>query len=216
MTALIKKIYDYLVPVLIVGIIGTTVALCGYRNAYIKADKEIGNATNTILALNTDMELKDGYIRVLELNTSHLSDFNNELIHKLDSVAEELRINKKRLQYAIGLQLSLMDTATVSPVFTDTTTVVSSCDFEPIQTIFNPMTIVTSSMLNGELTTELYVAERLYLYIEDDKIWRNPRRKNFFDRLFHWDFKKDVIYKAKVEHDNEQIKINDIKVIKGI
>jgi len=44
-------------------------------------------------------------------------------------------------------------------------------------------------------------------------VWRNPYRKGFFDRLFHWDWKKDKIYKGKVTNDNDKIKITDTRFI---
>jgi len=202
-------------PLVIIGLVVASVYLLNQNK---KLDTQLGIVNSNYLELNTNYELANGYNRVLELKVNDLQIMNDDLIHSLDSVSKALKINQEKLQYALAMQSELIDTVIVEIPITDSTAVIQDsthCDFGPIVMDFNELTRSTISLHAGKLTNILEIRDRLYIFIEEDKVWRNPKRKGFFDRLIHWDWKKDKIYKGKVDNENKKIQITETRFIKA-
>jgi len=217
-------IYKYIIGTLLALTLATSASTIFLYKKSQFLDKEVGRLGNVNLALNTSDSLKNGYIRVLELDVNTLNMYNNELIHSVDSIANENKINKKNLQYATAMATSLKDSLSAVPKFKnisdhflqmiDSVQNINLCDFDDLILNYNDRTKTVNSIKNGQFYQTLDVSDQIFLYVESDKIYRN-KRKNFFDRLFHFDFKKDLIFKAKAENINKKINLDDVVVIKN-
>ena len=76
----------------------------------------------------------------------------------------------------------------------------------------NQLTTITVSRKDSIFTHTMEILNRQDLFIYTKKVYRN-QYKNFFQRLIHFDFKKDKINKYQIVNSNDLIKVIDTRVI---
>ena len=189
-------------------LLGTTI----YQNNKIKKqDTEIGSLTNNVRAYE---DLKSNN-RVLQLKLSDLRDSNDKMIQSLDSTRNALKLAKKDLKQASAIKTSIK-TEFVDVIKRDSSKIkadstVINCDFT-LNKKLNSETSVDINVIGDSIKVKLFISNTQYLFIYSKKEWRN-HRKNFFDRLFHWDWKKDLIFRYEIQNSNDLIKVEDTRII---
>ena len=203
---------------IMLGLIGTlsvgTVYL--YKQNH-KLDSAIGTLQSDKFALLEDTFKLGKSNRILNLTVQEFQNSNNILIQKLDSVATELKINKSKLNYALAAatKIEVVATTPAEPIIQVPECNIDStfCDFNVLFDL-NEFTKIEVGRINDQYFTKTDISDNLYFYIDDKKVYRN-KRKNFFDRLFHSDFKRDLVYDYQLKNDNvEYIEFNEVHVLK--
>lgn len=181
-------------------LLGTTI----YQNNKIKKqDTEIGSLTNNVRAYE---DLKSNN-RVLQIKLSDLRGSNDKMIQSLDSTRKALKLIKKDLKQASVIKTSV-DTEFVDKIIIDT---IANCDFT-LNKQLNVETSINIKVVNDSIRVKLNLSNTQYLFVYSKKEYRNFR-KNWFDRLFHWDWKKDMIFRYEIKNSNDLIKIEDTRII---
>lgn len=155
--------------------------------------------------------------RVLKLDISDLKHSNDSLIQSLEDNRKSLKIKENALKQAISVQTIIRDTVIQElPVEYHVTT---GCDFtvELVATDRmtgkqNPLTTCTISRFDNKIEWVPCIKNGQDLIIYNNKEWRNPN-KNFFKRLFTWDWKKDNIDRYSILNSNPSIEITDTRII---
>ena len=78
--------------------------------------------------------------------------------------------------------------------------------------VFNQYTKANAKYANDSLTLGLDIKQEHDLFVHTDRQWKN-KGKNFFKRLFTWDWKKITVTKYKLTNHNELIKQGAVRVI---
>lgn len=191
------------------AIILTIFVYLGLSNLYLsnkvnKLDKELGAARNNVEQYQALANKNLNENRVLQLSVNDFKQSNDSLVQELSKKADSLNIKTKQLERAITSKTLLTDTLVrIIPS--------KERDFT-VELKSNPLTTIKISRVDSVLTCipEIYNHQDLYIYKE--KVWRN-RRKNWFQRLIHLDFKKDEIEKYQIINTNELIQVLDTRVI---
>lgn len=142
--------------------------------------------------------------RVLNLTIEDLRNSNDSLIKTITSYQNKLDIKNKELEQAIGVSTVIRDTLIqVIPS--------KEINFD-IEIKPNALTTFKISRTDSVLTCipEIYNDQHLFIYSR--KEYRN-KRKNFFDRLIHFDFKKDKTQRYEIINTNDLIKVVNTRVI---
>lgn len=171
-----------------------------------RLDFELGQSINNVRSYeNTIAGLKDRNT-VLQLNIADLRNSNDRLIHSLDSTRKALKIKDKELSLAAHVETIIRDTTVIElPVKT-------SCDFE-IVIQKHPWSKYEISRKDNTLVHIPTVLNHQDLFVINRKVWRNPG-KNFFQRLFSLDFKKDKVQQYQIINANPDIEVTDTRVVK--
>lgn len=198
-------IYGVIAIAILVGII------IYQRNDIIKKDAEIGRVTNNYKAYQ-DLESNN---RVLQLKLSDLRNSNDKMIQSLDSTRNALKLAKKDLKQASVVKTSIdtefTEKITRDSIKTKTDSIIVNCDFT-LNKQLNSETNVDIKSVGDSITVKLKIQNTQYLFVYSSKEWRNER-KNWFDRLFHWDWKKDLIFRYEITNSNPLIEIQDTRII---
>ena len=194
--------------IIIAILLGTTI----YQNNKIKKqDTEIGSLTNNVRAYE---DLKSNN-RVLQLKLSDLKNSNDKMIQSLDSTRNALKLAKKDLKQASAIKTSI-NTEFTDKIKRDSIKIkadstIINCDFT-FKKELNAETSIDINVIGDSIKVKLDIENIQYLFVYSKKEWRN-HRKNWFDRLFHWDWKKDLIFRYEIENSNDLIKIEDTRII---
>lgn len=174
------------------------------RKQINKQDIEIGSLTNNVRAYE-NMEENN---RVLQLKLSDLRDSKDKLIHSLDSTRNALKLSKKDLKHTSAVKTKIEKEVDIT-IPKDTS--ILNCDFS-VNKYLNSETSVSVSRTDSIVKVKLIIKNTQYLFVYSSKEWRN-NRKNWFDRLFHWDWKKDAIFRYEIENSNPLIEVEDTRII---
>lgn len=178
-------------------------------NHLIKTNKvlntELGVAINNTRSYESMMSgLKDENT-VLRLNIRDLSHSKDIVVQSLDSTRKALKIKDNELKMATRIETIIRDTSNVALPITP------NCDFSVVIQK-HPWSKYKISRKDTVLTHIATILNAQDLIVSSPKVWRNPG-KNFFQRLFTLDFKKDRILKYKIVNTNPDMKITDTRVI---
>lgn len=146
--------------------------------------------------------------RLLRLNISDLSHSKDSLVQSLQKTRDSLKIKDNELKQAMSVKTIIRDTIVGNLPDTTKTVVNFTIKLEP-----NTQTTFTITRKDSLITCipEIYNTQELFTYSK--KEYRNPD-KNFFQRLFTWDWKKDVIERYNIINSNPLIQVTDTRVIK--
>jgi len=193
--------------------------LCGSTYYFYKQskqlDKQVGNLTSDKVALLSNNNKLEEENRVLTLTVDEFQNSNDKLIQLLDSVTSVKKVKKQSIHYALVAEAEVNITEKAHVPLPEVVAGIDStlCDFVTTFDL-NELTKIEIGRVADSSYVHTDISDRLYFWIGDKKVYRN-KRKNFFDRLVHLDFKKDVVFTWVMSHDNkEYIKYPDIRVLK--
>lgn len=166
-------------------------------------------AQNNIEAYQGSLEGSQQANNVLQLNVNELQQYNDKLVHQLDSVRDKLNIKSKHVKTA-ATQTQTINVIGSKQTKQDITTIIKDTIYkDSIQ--FNDLTSVYYEIGKDTVSIGLNVRNTQYLYTYTEKHYKN--KKSFLKRLFTLDFKKVKTTKYKIENTNDIIQTDDVKVI---
>ena len=165
-----------------------------------KLSESLERAQNNIEAYQGSLQGSQQANNVLRLTVDELQTYNDKLVHQLDSVREKLKIKPKQVHTA----------ATQTQIINVIQTVENDSTYNGTIN-FNDLTTANYSISKDSVTIGLDVRNTQYLYVFVDRHYKN--KKNFFQRLFTWDFKKVTTYEYVIENTNDLIQTDSVRVI---
>lgn len=142
--------------------------------------------------------------RVLQLDMEEFKHSNDSLIKLANEQQKELKIKDKQLRQVSSVETAIRDTTVkIVPI--------ENKDFA-IEIKPNQLTTINVTRKDSVLTHTMEILNHQDLFVYEEKVWRN-QYKNFFQRLIHFDFKKDKISKYQIVNSNNLIKVLDTRII---
>ncbi|WP_173431773.1 hypothetical protein [Sharpea azabuensis] len=126
---------------------------------------------------------------------------------ELDRVRDELKISKKALQFAATGSQSI--TVSEGKKTDNKIIVVDSIYNDSIQ--YNDLTKVYYTIGTDTVNIALDIKNTAYFYVYNYK--RYKHQKNFFKRLFTWDWKKIKGLEYELVNTNELFDVQDVRVV---
>ena len=174
-----------------------------------KLSESLEMAQNNIEAYQGSLQGSQQANNVLQLNVNELQQYNDNLVHQLDSVRNKLKIKAKHVKTA-ATQTQTIDVIGSKEIKQDITTMLKDTIYnDSIQ--FNDLTSVYYAISKDTVSIKLNIKNTQYLYVYTEKHYKN--KKSFLKRLFTLDFKKVKTTKYKIENTNDIIQTDDVKVI---
>lgn len=183
-----------------------------YHNKANKLSEELKIANNNIEAYQDIVNDSQQASGVLKLDMNKLEEYNDKLIQQIDSIRKQNKIKSKELQVA-ATQKQILDVNKSKGVGGDIITIIKDSTYnDSIQ--YNNLTKIYYTIGKDSVNVRLKLNNTQYLYIYKHKEYKN--KKNFFQRLFTFDWKKKYVYKYKIHNTNDLLKEDSIRVIESI
>ena len=183
-----------------------------YHNKANKLSEELKIANNNIEAYQDIVNDSQQASGVLKLDMNKLKEYNDKLIQQIDSIRKQNKIKSKELQVA-ATQKQILDVNKSKGVGGDIITIIKDSTYnDSIQ--YNNLTKIYYTIGKDSVNVRLKLDNTQYLYIYKHKEYKN--KKNFFQRLFTFDWKKKYVYKYKIHNTNDLIKEDSVRVIESI
>lgn len=183
-----------------------------YHNKANKLSEELKIANNNIEAYQDIVNDSQQASGVLKLDMNKLKEYNDKLIQQIDSIRKQNKIKSKELQLA-ATQKQILDVNKSKGVGGDIITIIKDSTYnDSIQ--YNNLTKIYYTIGKDSVNVRLKLDNTQYLYIYKHKEYKN--KKNFFQRLFTFDWKKKYVYKYKIHNTNDLLKEDSIRVIESI
>lgn len=183
-----------------------------YHNKANKLSEELKIANNNIEAYQDIVNDSQQASGVLKLDMNKLKEYNDKLIQQIDSIRKQNKIKSKELQVA-ATQKQILDVNKSKGVGGDIITIIKDSTYnDSIQ--YNNLTKIYYTIGKDSVNVRLKLGNTQYLYIYKHKEYKN--KKNFFQRLFTFDWKKKYVYKYKIHNTNDLLKENSVRVIESI
>lgn len=174
------------------------------HNKVNSLDNELANALSNSKAWENIVNSNIDNNNTLELTIQEYKNSNDSLIKVINDQQEKLNIKDNQLYQITSTETVIRDTIVEKIPINDT-------DFT-IELKPNQLTTITVSRKDSIFTHTMEILNRQDLFIYTKKVYRN-QYKNFFQRLIHFDFKKDKINKYQIVNSNDLIKVIDTRVI---
>ena len=174
------------------------------RSKVNKLDNELGISKSNIEYYQNALTNSKEENRVLQLDINDFKSSNDSLINELNKTKDQLKIKDSELKSVSRISTILTDT------ITDTITV--DRDFY-VELKSNELTTIKINRKEGQITCIHEIYNHQDLFIIEEKVYRN-KYKNWFQRLIHFDFKKDKVENYKIINSNNCIRVLDTRVIK--
>ena len=183
-----------------------------YHNKANKLSEELKIANNNIEAYQDIVNDSQQASGVLKLDMNKLKEYNDKLIQQIDSIRKQNKIKSKELQVA-ATQKQILDVNKSKGVGGDNITIIKDSTYnDSIQ--YNNLTKIYYTIGKDSVNVRLKLDNTQYLYIYKHKEYKN--KKNFFQRLFTFDWKKKYVYKYKIHNTNDLLKEDSVRVIESI
>ena len=183
-----------------------------YHNKANKLSEELKIANNNIEAYQDIVNDSQQASGVLKLDMNKLKEYNDKLIQQIDSIRKHNKIKSKELQVA-ATQKQILDVNKSKGVWGDIITIIKDSTYnDSIQ--YNNLTKIYYTIGKDSVNVRLKLDNTQYLYIYKHKEYKN--KKNFFQRLFTFDWKKKYVYKYKIHNTNDLLKEDSVRVIESI
>ena len=183
-----------------------------YHNKANKLSEELKIANNNIEAYQDIVSDSQQASGVLKLDMNKLKEYNDKLIQQIDSIRKQDKIKSKELQVA-ATQKQILDVNKSKGVGGDIITIIKDSTYnDSIQ--YNNLTKIYYTIGKDSVNVRLKLDNTQYLYIYKHKEYKN--KKNFFQRLFTFDWKKKYVYKYKIHNTNDLLKEDSVRVIESI
>lgn len=182
------------------------------HNRANRLSEEIKIANNNIEAYQDELDDSQQASGVLMLDMKKLKDYNDKLVHQLDSVSKKHNIKSSEILTA-ATQKQIIDVNKSKGVSGDIITILKDSTYkDSLQ--YNNLTKVYYTIGKDSVNIKLDVKNTQFLYVYKHKQYKN--KKNFFQRLFTFDWKKETRYKYKIVNTNDIMKEDSIRVIQAI
>ena len=182
------------------------------HNRANRLSEELKIANNNIEAYQDELDDSQQASGVLMLDMKKLKDYNNKLVHQLDSVSKKHNIKSSEILTA-ATQKQIIDVNKSKGVRGDIITILKDSTYkDSLQ--YNNLTKVYYTIGKDSVNIKLDVKNTQFLYVYKHKQYKN--KKNFFQRLFTFDWKKETRYKYKIVNTNDIMKEDSIRVIQAI
>lgn len=183
-----------------------------YHNKANKLSEELKIANNNIEAYQDIVSDSQQASGVLKLDMNKLKEYNDKLIQQIDSIRKQNKIKSKELQVA-ATQKQILDVNKSKGVGGDIITIIKDSTYnDSIQ--YNNLTKIYYTIGKDSVNVRLKLDNTQYLYIYKHKEYKN--KKNFFQRLLTFDWKKKYVYKYKIHNTNDLLKEDSVRVIESI
>lgn len=183
-----------------------------YHNKANRLSEELKIANNNIEAYQDIINDSQQASGVLKLDMNKLKEYNDKLIQQIDSIRKQNKIKSKELQVA-ATQKQILDVNKSKGVGGDIITIIKDSTYnDSIQ--YNDLTKIYYTIGKDSVNVRLKLDNTQYLYIYKHKEYKN--KKNFFQRLFTFDWKKKYVYKYKIHNTNDLLKEDSVRVIESI
>lgn len=206
----LAKAKPYLYALTIAIVISLTGSTYYLYNKSKRLDLQLGDEINNRRQYEAIANSLENDNRVLKLDISDLRHSNDSLVTSLEETRKSLRIKENDLKWAISNQTVIRDTITEYLPAEKVDSVNFTVVLKP-----NELTTFTIVRDNTRVTCipEIYNGQSLFIYSK--KEYRNPD-KNFFQRLFTFDWKKDKINRYEILNSNPIIQTTATRVIEII
>lgn len=182
------------------------------HNRANRLSEELKIANNNIEAYQDELNDSQQASGVLMLDMKKLKDYNDKLVHQLDSVSKKHNIKSSEILTA-ATQKQIIDVNKSKGVRGDIVTILKDSTYkDSLQ--YNNLTKVYYTIGKDSVNIKLDVKNTQFLYVYKHKQYKN--KKNFFQRLFTFDWKKETRYKYKIVNTNDIMKEDSIRVIQAI
>lgn len=173
--------------------------------------EELEMAQNNIEAYQGSLNGSQQANNVLKLDMATLSQQNDILIQKLDSVRKEMGIKTSSLNTA-ATQTQVIYVNESKGVQGDIITILKDSVYnDSIQ--FNDLTKVYYTIGKDTVNVGLDIQNTQYLYTFKTREYKN--KKSFLKRLFTLDFKKVDKYRYEIVNTNDLLKSSDVRIIES-
>jgi len=167
-------------------------------------NKEVATAMNNSQAWMDIANERIEQSRVLQFTLDDFKHTNDSLIKLSKDQQKKLKIKDNQLRQVASTKTIIRDTITrVIPS--------KNKDFS-IELKPNQLTTITVARKDSVLTHTMEILNHQDLFVYENKVYRR-QYKNWFQRLIHFDFKKDKISKYQIVNSNNLIQILDTRVI---
>ena len=182
------------------------------HNRANRLSEELKIANNNIEAYQDEFDDSQQASGVLMLDMKKLKDYNDKLVHQLDSVSKKHNIKSSEILTA-ATQKQIIDVNKSKGVRGDIITILKDSTYkDSLQ--YNNLTKVYYTIGKDSVNIKLDVKNTQFLYVYKHKQYKH--KKNFFQRLFTFDWKKETRYKYKIVNTNDIMKEDSIRVIQAI
>ena len=182
------------------------------HNRANRLSEELKIANNNIEAYQDELNDSQQASGVLMLGMKKLKDYNDKLVHQLDSVSKKHNIKSSEILTA-ATQKQIIDVNKSKGVRGDIITILKDSTYkDSLQ--YNNLTKVYYTIGKDSVNIKLDVKNTQFLYVYKHKQYKH--KKNFFQRLFTFDWKKETRYKYKIVNTNDIMKEDSIRVIQAI
>ena len=189
---------------ILIGIIAL-LSIVSYNlyNKVNELDKQLSNALNNVQQYQSIVNEVQDENRVLQLTIDDFNLSKDSVLQELSITKDSLNIKNKELKQAMSATTLITDTIIQQiPIETN-----FNVELKP-----NQLTTIKISRVDSTITCipEIYNHQDLFIY--NKKVYRN-RYKNWFQRLIHFDFKKDKIQRYQIVNSNNLLKVLDTRVV---
>ena len=174
------------------------------QNKVNSLDKELARSMNNASTWENIANSNIDNNNTLELTIQEYKNSNDSLIKVINDQQEKLKIKDNQLYQIASTETVIRDTIVEKMPINDK-------DFT-IELKPNQLTTITVSRKDSIFTHTMEILNRQDLFIYTKKVYRN-QYKNFFQRLIHFDFKKDKVNRYQIINSNDLIKVIDTRVI---
>ena len=165
-------------------------------------NSEIDRLNNNVQFYQEQADDANGNYKILKLTINELNNSKDSVINELVNVKNELKIKDKQLQQAQSQKQQIK---------LDTTIVVKDNDFyQEIKP--NNLTSIIIAKKDSILTSKVDIQNTQTGFLKVSRVYKNTY-KNFFSRLFHFDFKKKNQYDFTIHNSNNLIKVTGTRLI---
>lgn len=177
-----------------------------------KLSEGLEMAQNNIEAYQGVINASQQANNVLKLDLTELQQYNDVLLHRIDSVMEERDVEKKNVSTAATQTQSVLVNKSKG---VRGQVIVNNKDSILTDSIkYNDLTKVFYTISKDSIDIKLDIRNTQYLYVYKKREYKN--KKNFFQRLFTLDWKKVTKYKYEIVNTNDLIKEDSVRVIETI
>ena len=179
------------------------------HNQNKKLSESLEMAQNNIEAYQGSLQDSQQANNVLKLSVEELQNYNDKLVHQIDSVREKLNIKPKQITTA-ATQTQVVDVNDGKGVGGDLTVILKDTTYSD-SIKYNDLTTVYYTIGRDTVSVGLNLQNIQYLYTFNERVYKN--KKSFLKRLFTLDFKKVNKFKYHIENTNDLLKTTDVRVI---
>lgn len=174
------------------------------QNKVNSLDKELARSINNASTWENIANSNIDNNNTLELTIQEYKNSNDSLIKVINDQQEKLKIKDNQLHQVTSTETIIRDTIVEKIPINDTNFTI---ELKP-----NQLTTITVSRKDSILTHTMEILNRQDLFVYTEKVYRR-QYKNFFQRLIHFDFKKDKINRYQIVNSNDLINVTDTRVI---